>query len=185
MTPKMTEAATAARFRVKRTNASCQRPVRRSGPPAAVAEVSPTSPWGKATSRWSTAISSKRRYGTDEVRLIPEKSPVVLPNERDSIALAVALANTWDVLNDPAEHLDDVEMLRLILRAFRLDDEATRAREADLAPLRTMRDRLRKAFGAGGEAEAVEELNAVAREAGAIPQLEPRNGGWIFRYGVG
>src|SRR6187399_3082345 len=113
MSPKTTDATTAARLWVKRTNASPQRPVRRSGVPAP--EVSaPSSPWGRASSRWSTAISTKRRYGTDEVRLIPEKSPVVLPRERDSIALAVALANTWDVLNDPPEHLDDVDLLRLI-----------------------------------------------------------------------
>ena len=110
---------------------------------------------------------------------------MVLPHERDSIALAVALANTWDVLNDPPEHLDDVEMLGLILRAFGLDDEAEQARDGDLAPLRAMRDRLRTAFAAADEAAAVEELNALAREAGAIPQLAPKNGGWSFRYGVG
>jgi predicted RNA-binding Zn ribbon-like protein len=110
---------------------------------------------------------------------------VVLPHERDAIALAVALANTWDVLNDPPEHLDDVAMLRLILRAFGLNDEAERARDGDLAPLRLMRDRIRNAFGAPDEAAAVEELNALAREAGAIPQLAPKNGGWTFRYGVG
>jgi predicted RNA-binding Zn ribbon-like protein len=110
---------------------------------------------------------------------------VVLPHERDSIALAVALANTWDVLNDPPEHLDHVELLRLILRAFGLDDEAEEARDGDLAPLRAMRDRLRTAFAAVDEAAAVEELNALAREAGAIPQLAPKNGGWSFRYGVG
>jgi predicted RNA-binding Zn ribbon-like protein len=110
---------------------------------------------------------------------------VVLPRERDSIALAVALANTWDVLNDPPEHLDDIQMLRLILRAFGLEEEAEQAKEADLAPLRAMRDRLRKAFGADREAAAVEELNSLAREAGAIPQLEPKNGDWTFRYGVG
>jgi len=110
---------------------------------------------------------------------------VVLPHERDAIALAVALANTWDVLNDPPEHLDDVGMLRLILRAFGLNDEAERARDGDLAPLRLMRDRIRTAFGAPDEAAAVEELNALAREAGAIPQLAPKNGGWSFRYGVG
>ena len=110
---------------------------------------------------------------------------MVLPHERDSIALAVALANTWDVLNDPPEHLDDVEMLRLILRAFELHDEAERAREGDLAPLRAMRDRIRTAFGATDETAAVEELNALAREAGAIPQLTPRKGGWAFRYGIG
>jgi predicted RNA-binding Zn ribbon-like protein len=110
---------------------------------------------------------------------------MVLPHERDSIALAVALANTWDVLNDPPEHLDDIEMLRLILRAFGLEEEAKRAKEGDLAPLRAMRDRLRKAFAADRESTAVEELNSLARDAGAIPQLERKNDGWTFRYGAG
>ncbi len=110
---------------------------------------------------------------------------MVLPNERDSIALAVALVNTWDAIHDPQEQLDDVELLRLILRTFGLNDEAERARDDDLAPLRAMRDRLRKAFDAGSEIAAVAELNSLAREAGAIPQLEAKNGGWSFRYGVG
>jgi predicted RNA-binding Zn ribbon-like protein len=110
---------------------------------------------------------------------------MVLPHERDSIALAVALANTWDVLNDPPDHLDDVDMLRLILRAFGLEEEAKRAKEGDLAPLRAMRDRLRKAFAADRESTAVEELNSLARDAGAIPQLERKNDGWTFRYGAG
>src|SRR4029079_10041147 len=186
MTPKIAVATKAARLRVKRMNASRQRPVLRSGAPAETSESPPpSSPCGRTSSRWSTGISGKRRYATDEVRLIPEKRPVILPRERDSVALAVALANTWDVLNDPPEHLDDVEMLRLILRAFGLNDEAERARDDDLAPLRVMRDRIRTAFGAADEAAAVEELNALAREAGAIPQLAPKNGGWSFRYGVG
>ena len=93
---------------------------------------------------------------------------MILPRERDSIALAVALVNTWDVLNDPPEHLDDVEMLQLILRAFGLELEAARATPADLAPVRAMRDRLRSAF-----------------EADAVPQLEPECDGWAFRYGAG
>jgi predicted RNA-binding Zn ribbon-like protein len=110
---------------------------------------------------------------------------VVLPRERDSIALAVALVNTWDALNDPPEHLDDVELLRVILREFGLRDQAASAEEADLAPLRRMRDRLRRAFEAEGDETAVRELNAIAREAGAIPQLERENGHWEFRYGQG
>jgi hypothetical protein len=103
---------------------------------------------------------------------------VILPRERDSIALAVALVNTWDVLNDPPEHLDDVEMLQLILRAFGLEREAARATPADLAPVRAMRDRLRTAFEADDAGKAVEVLNGLAREADAVPQLEPGNGGW-------
>ena len=110
---------------------------------------------------------------------------MILPRERDSVALAVALANTWDVLNDPPEHLDDVELLRLILREFGLHEQARRAEESDLAPLRRMRDRLRVAFQAEDDEAAVLELNAIAREAGAIPQLERGNGDWEFRYGQG
>jgi predicted RNA-binding Zn ribbon-like protein len=110
---------------------------------------------------------------------------VILPRERDSIALAVALVNTWDVLNDPPEHLDDVELLRLILRAFGLDQEAERADESDLAPIRRVRDRLRRAFEAEDDEVAVGELNAIAREAAAIPQLERRNAHWEFSYGQG
>ncbi|HEY7004074.1 MAG TPA: CGNR zinc finger domain-containing protein [Gaiellaceae bacterium] len=110
---------------------------------------------------------------------------MILPNERDSIALAVAIANTWDVLNDPPEILRDAERLQFILRAFGLEDEAGRATERDLAPMRALRDRLRRAFAAGDVAAAVVELNALARDAGAIPQLERQNGGWAFRYGLG
>ena len=110
---------------------------------------------------------------------------MVLPHERDSIALAVALVNTWDVLNDPPEHLDDVELLRLILVEFGLHEDAKRAKESDLAPIRAVRDRLRRAFEAEADEVAVSELNAVAREAGAIPQLERANGHWEFRYGPG
>jgi predicted RNA-binding Zn ribbon-like protein len=110
---------------------------------------------------------------------------VILPRERDSIALAVALVNTWDVLNDPPELLGKVETLRVVLRAFGLDDDARRARERDLVPVRRVRDRLRRAFEAADEEVAVAELNELAREAGAVPQLERANGGWSFRYGTG
>jgi predicted RNA-binding Zn ribbon-like protein len=109
---------------------------------------------------------------------------VILPDEKDSIGLAVGLVNTWDVLNDPPELLN-VERLRVLLRWFELDEAAQRASERDLASLRRMRDRLRRAFEADTEEEAAAELNAVARETGAVPQLERRNGGWGFRYGSG
>ena len=110
---------------------------------------------------------------------------MILPRERDSIALAVALVNTWDVLNDPPEILRDVERLQFVLRAFGLEEEAGRATEEDLEPIRRMRNRLRRAFEAGDEAAAVSELNDLARQSGAVPQLERENGGWAFRYGIG
>ena len=110
---------------------------------------------------------------------------MILPRERDSIALAVALVNTWDVLNDPPELLREVETLRVVLRAFGLDEDAKRASERDLVSVRRVRDRLRRAFEADDDGVAVAELNDLAREAGAVPQLERENGGWAFRYGPG
>ena len=43
---------------------------------------------------------------------------MILPDEKDSIGLAVGLVNTWDVLNDPPELLREVEKLRVLLRWF-------------------------------------------------------------------
>jgi predicted RNA-binding Zn ribbon-like protein len=110
---------------------------------------------------------------------------VILPDEKDSIGLAVGLVNTWDVLHDPPEVLRDVERLRVLLRWFALDEAADRASERDLVSVRQVRDRLRRAFVADAEDDAVAELNALAREAGAVPQLERADGGWSFRYGAG
>ena len=46
---------------------------------------------------------------------------MILPDEKDSIGLAVGLVNTWDVLHDPPEVMRDVDILRLLLRWFELD----------------------------------------------------------------
>jgi predicted RNA-binding Zn ribbon-like protein len=109
---------------------------------------------------------------------------VILPDEKDSIGLAVGLVNTWDVLNDPPELLN-LERLGILLRWFELDDAAEVATERDIEPVRQVRDRLRRAFESTDEAEAVAELNALALRVKAVPQLQPANGGWAFHYGVG
>jgi predicted RNA-binding Zn ribbon-like protein len=109
---------------------------------------------------------------------------VILPDEKDSVGLAVGLVNTWDVLHDPPEILR-LETLRILLEWFELDEAAERASERDVAAVRRVRDRLRRAFESQSEDEAVAALNALARHAGAVPQLERENGGWAFRYGAG
>jgi predicted RNA-binding Zn ribbon-like protein len=109
---------------------------------------------------------------------------VILPDEKDSIGLAVGLVNTWDVLNDPPELLN-LERLKILLRWFELEEAADAAAERDIEQVRQVRDRLRRAFESNEEAEAVAELNTLARRAKAVPQLERANGGWAFRYGSG
>ena len=108
---------------------------------------------------------------------------MILPDEKDSIGLAVGLVNTWDALHDPPDVLDR-RTLGILLRWFELEDAAERLTERDVSAVRGVRDRIRKAFDAANEEEAVAELNALARQAGAVPQLERENGGWAFRYGV-
>jgi predicted RNA-binding Zn ribbon-like protein len=109
---------------------------------------------------------------------------VILPDEKDSIGLAVGLVNTWDALHDPPDVLDR-RMLGILLRWFELEEAADRLTERDVAAVRRVRDRLRKAFDAANEEDAVAGLNALARQAGAVPQLERANGDWTFRYGSG
>jgi predicted RNA-binding Zn ribbon-like protein len=109
---------------------------------------------------------------------------VILPDEKDSIGLAVGLVNTWDVLNDPPELLN-LERLRILLRWFELEEEADAATESDIEPVRQVRGRLRRAFESNDEADAVAELNEIARRAKAVPQLERASGGWAFHYGTG
>ena len=108
---------------------------------------------------------------------------MILADEKDSIGLAVSLANTWDVLNDPPELLN-VERLKILLRWFELDEATAAATADDLPAIRQVRTRVRRAFQAESEEDAVAELNALARRAGAVPQLERDNGRWAFRYGV-
>jgi predicted RNA-binding Zn ribbon-like protein len=110
---------------------------------------------------------------------------VILPDEKDSLGLAVGLVNTWDVLHEPSERLYDVDRLRILLRWFELDDAADRAAPHDLEPIKKVRAHLRRAFDAETEEAAVSELNALARRVGAVPQLERANGRWSFRYGAG
>lgn len=110
---------------------------------------------------------------------------MILPDEKDSIGLAVGLVNTWDVLHDPPEVMRDVHILRVLLRWFELDSAAAAASERDLPSVRRVRDRLRQAFDAGSEDEAVRVLNALARDAQAVPQLEGEEGAWTFGYGAG
>jgi predicted RNA-binding Zn ribbon-like protein len=105
---------------------------------------------------------------------------VILPREKDDIALAVALVNTWDVLEPDPEHLADAPFLNDLLEWFGLDAAVG---EEDVVPARRVRDRLRRAFEAESEDEAVAELNALLRSAGAVPQLERADGGWGFTYG--
>ena len=101
---------------------------------------------------------------------------------RDTTALAVGLVNTWDVMARDPELLRDASALRELLHFYEQEPLARRARPGDVAPVRSLRDRLRGAFEAGSEDDAVELLNAVVRESGAVAQLVRAGDAWAYRH---
>jgi Putative stress-induced transcription regulator len=103
------------------------------------------------------------------------------PGERDDVALAVDLANTWETLDPPSERLPDVAALRRVLTHHGHEEAAAAAREADVAWVRTLRDALREAFFSAGEAEAVARLNALLDGVPA-PRLVRDRDAWRFGW---
>jgi predicted RNA-binding Zn ribbon-like protein len=99
----------------------------------------------------------------------------VFQSPDDPVALAVALVNTWDELEDPPELLRDVASLQRFLdRHDRQADVATR----DVQRVRALRGSLRAAFETEGDDAAVAALNGILQESRARPQFQRKNGGW-------
>ena len=102
----------------------------------------------------------------------------------DDLDLALAFLNTWDEYNPEPELLRDVESVRRLLLRFGYELAAERARPGEVESLRELRERLRAAWEAGSEEEAVSGLNSLLAESDARPRLtrEP-HGGWTFAFG--
>jgi predicted RNA-binding Zn ribbon-like protein len=99
------------------------------------------------------------------------------------VALAVDLLNSWDEL-EPDPELLSVRWLRAYLAFHGYEEAATAVREEDIPQVKELRERLRQAFDATSEEEAVEILNAIVAESGRPPRLERATEGWRFRHGV-
>jgi predicted RNA-binding Zn ribbon-like protein len=100
----------------------------------------------------------------------------------DGVNFAVALLNTWDELEPDPECLRDLDFVRRLLARRGLADAGSVARPDDLEWLRTLRERLSRAWDAVDEATAVAELNAVLAGATAQPWLHRRHDSSGFRY---
>jgi predicted RNA-binding Zn ribbon-like protein len=98
------------------------------------------------------------------------------------VALAVDLLNSWDEL-EPDPELLSVRWLRFYLDFHGYAEAAASVREEDVAVAKELRERLRRAFDAESEEEAVATLNAILAEHGRPPRLEQTPEGWRFRYG--
>jgi predicted RNA-binding Zn ribbon-like protein len=89
----------------------------------------------------------------------------------DDVDLAVALLNTVDQLEEPADRLVDIGRLRRILDAGGGADLGRRLRAADLPGVRAIREELRTVFTAPTASRRAAALNALLRASGAQPQL--------------
>ena len=97
---------------------------------------------------------------------------VITGNPEESGAdLAVNIVNTWESLPTPHEGLEDVEDLRIFLRAVGRAEAAPAVTDRDLAEFKNLRGRLRRVFETDDAAEAASVLNAIAAESGAVPRL--------------
>lgn len=111
---------------------------------------------------------------------------MIVGNPKESAAdLAVALVNTWDTYDDPPEHLERVDDLRLFLRLVGREEAAEAATESDLDDVKRVRDRLRRVFETDDVEDAAGVLNEVLAETAALPRLERRDGAWTVRFGPG
>lgn len=101
------------------------------------------------------------------------------PDERDDVALAIDLANTWETLDPPSERLAEVASLQRLLRHHGHLEAAEAATEQDVRRLRRVRDRIRAAFVARDEESAVAELNTLLERAPAPRLVGPS---WRFAW---
>jgi len=100
----------------------------------------------------------------------------------DGAAFAIAVLNTWDELEPDPECLRDVGFVQRLLARHGLADAARLARGPDVNWLRTLRERLARAWDAANEETAVAELNTILASATAQPWLARDSGGVEFRY---
>jgi predicted RNA-binding Zn ribbon-like protein len=98
------------------------------------------------------------------------------------IALAVDLLNSWDEL-EPDPELLSPRWLRRYLEFHGYEAAAAAVDDNSVPRARALRERLREAFDATSDEEAVATLNALLAEHGRPPQLERDGGEWRFRYG--
>jgi predicted RNA-binding Zn ribbon-like protein len=97
------------------------------------------------------------------------------------VDLAVALVNTWDLLEDPPDLLrDDATGHRFLLRQGYPEDAAALG---GVAELRALRDRLRAVFHAPDRPAAAALLNRLLADSGAVPRLVPDGPRWRLTAG--
>ncbi len=95
---------------------------------------------------------------------------------------AIEVLNTWDTFAPDPELIDGPEILGRFLRWAGHPELATNVTDADVAAFRHLRSRLRAAFEATSEGDAVARLNQLLAEHPTVSELELVDGAWRFQH---
>jgi predicted RNA-binding Zn ribbon-like protein len=97
----------------------------------------------------------------------------------NDLDFAVELVNTVYALDDPPDALTSTGVYRDILAGAGESQLAGELEDSDLGRLRVLRERLRAVFQAQAAEQAAALVNALLREAAAVPQLAPGPAGTL------
>ena len=104
------------------------------------------------------------------------------PAPTTDLGRAIEVLNTWDTFAPNPELIDGPEILGRFLRWMGHPELATNVTSHDVESFRSLRGRLRMAFEASSEADAVARLNEVLAEHPTVSELEQVDGTWRFRH---
>jgi predicted RNA-binding Zn ribbon-like protein len=98
------------------------------------------------------------------------------------LARAIEVLNTWDTVAPDPELIDGPEILGRFLRWMGHPELATGVTSRDVEEFRQLRGRLRAAFEAASEADAVAHLNGILAEHPTVSELAQVDGEWRFQH---
>jgi predicted RNA-binding Zn ribbon-like protein len=98
------------------------------------------------------------------------------------LARAIEVLNTWDTFAPEPELIDGPEILGRFLRWIGHPELATDVTLRDVEGFRHLRGRLRMAFEAESESDAVAHLNRILAEHPTLSELAQVDGAWRFQH---
>jgi predicted RNA-binding Zn ribbon-like protein len=100
----------------------------------------------------------------------------------NDLELAIEVLNTWDTFAPDPELIDGPQILGRFLRWVGHPELADGLTLRDVEGFRALRGRLRAAFEADSEADAVAELNRLLADHPTVSELTQVDGGWRFQH---
>ena len=104
------------------------------------------------------------------------------PAPTTDLGRVIKVLNTWDTFAPDPELIDGPEILGRFLRWVGHPELAVDVTSGDVESFRSLRARLRMAFEASSEADAVAHLNQILAEHPTVSELAQVQGTWRFHH---